>query len=244
MSMCSVFIQARSPVPTGSAADVRQLPLQPLDDSLELVAPPGVVGARQAAQLDVTVPGRCRAVSRTQTRRRRTTSDTTSPAIIVSANTSTQIWAGSWETCRLMNGTAPSNRTTVPSSSRVCCAGAQVDPRLLGEPLLLDEPRVQGEQRLRPAGVQPGVTAVDVDGHRRVVQRREARRQQGAVELLGRREQALDGDLVLAPLVGVGIACRRAGRTRITPEDSRVIGSSGPPLHGLSCGSARRGRSR
>ena len=157
------------------------------------------------------------APTRTQTRRRRTTSDTSRPAIIVSANTSTHTWAGSWETCTLMNGTAPSNRTTVPSSRRVCSPAAQVDPRLLGQPALLDEPRVEGEQRLRPAGVQAGVALVDVDGHGGIVQRREARRQQRAVELLGRREQALDRDLVLAAFVGIGIACRRAGRTASRP---------------------------
>ena len=66
----------------------------------------------------LTVPGAA-GDTRTQIRRRRTTSDTTSPAIIVIADTSTHTCAGSWETCTLMNGTAPSNRTTVPSFSRV-----------------------------------------------------------------------------------------------------------------------------
>ena len=40
-------------------------------------------------------------------------------------------------------------------------AGAQVDPRL-GQPALVDEPRIEREQRLRPPGVQAGVAAVDV----------------------------------------------------------------------------------
>src|SRR4029079_210582 len=66
----------------------------------------------------LTVPGSAGTI-RIQTRRRRTTSDTSRPAIIVSANTSTHTWAGSWDTCTLMNGSAPSNRTTVPSSRRV-----------------------------------------------------------------------------------------------------------------------------
>ena len=89
--------------------------LEALDEPLELVAPAGVVGAGESAQLDIhrtRRPGR----NRTQIRRRRTTSDTTSPAIIAIADISTQICAGSWDTCRLMNGTAPSNRTTVPSA--------------------------------------------------------------------------------------------------------------------------------
>ena len=181
-----------------------------------------------------------RARSRTQTRRRRTTSDTSRPAIIVSANTSTQIWAGSWETCRLTNGIAPSNRTTRAVVEADLLAGAQVDPLHLRQPALVDQPRIQREQRLRPPGVQPGVAAVDVDGHRGVVQRREARRQQRAVELLGRREQPLDGDLVLAALVGVGIGA--AGR--VDPHHARRQQGQrvlGPPLHGLACGSARRG---
>ncbi|CFE85984.1 Uncharacterised protein [Mycobacterium tuberculosis] len=63
-------------------------------------------------------------VIRAHTRRLRTSSDTSSPAIIVIAKTSTQDWPGSWETCRLTNGTAPSNRTTVPAagpwSMRTC----------------------------------------------------------------------------------------------------------------------------
>ena len=71
---------------------------------------------RPARRLPYPAPA---GVSRTQIRRRRTTSDTSRPAIIVSANTSTHTCAGSWDTCTLMNGTAPSNRTTVPSSSRV-----------------------------------------------------------------------------------------------------------------------------
>ena len=141
---------------------------------------------------------------------------------------------GSWETCTLMNGTAPSKRTACRHPAGFL-ARAQVHPRHLGQPLLVDQPRVEGEQRLRPPGVQPGVAAIDVDGHRRVVQRREARRQQGAVQLLGRREQALDRDLVLAALVGVGICA--AGR--VEPHHARrqqgyrIVG---PPLHGLGPG--------
>ena len=42
-------------------------------------------------------------------------------------------------------------------------ADGEVDPLHFVQSLLLDEPVVQAEQRLRPAGVQPGVAAVDVD---------------------------------------------------------------------------------
>ena len=214
---------------------------------LELVAPPGVVGARQAAQLDVHRTGpRAGGVSRTQTRRRRTTSDTSSPAIIVIANTSTQTWPGSWETCRLTNGTAPSKRTTVPApgpwSIRTCSPARRLTRLPLGQPALLDQPRVQGEQRLRPPGVQAGVAAVDVDGDRRVVERGKARRQQGAVELLGRREQALDRDLVLAALVGVGIAAGRRVDARHARRQQRAAGRRVATARSR-CGSARRGRS-
>ena len=96
-------------------------------------------------------------------------------------------------------------------------ARAEVDPRLLGQPALLDQPRIEGEQRLRPAGVQAGVALVDVDGDGGIVERREARRQQRAVQLLGRREQALDGDLVLAAFAGIGIGAAPAGRTASRP---------------------------
>src|SRR6185312_14023886 len=85
-------------------------------------------------------------------------------------------------------------------------ARTQVDPRLLGEALLFDEFRVQREERLRLAGVQAGVALVNVDRHGRVVQCGIARREQRALELFGRREQALDGDLVLAALARIGIA--------------------------------------
>ena len=113
--------------------------------------------------------------------------------------------------------------------------GAQVHPRHLRQPLLLDKPRIEREQRLRPPGVQPGVAAVDVHRHSGVVECGEARRQQGAVQQLGRREQPLDRDLMLASLVGVGIGA--AGRvephhTRGQQRD-RIIR---PPLHGLGAG--------
>ena len=65
--------------------------------------------------LTVPVPS---GVIRAHTRRRRTISETSSPAIIVIADTSTHTWAGSCETWRLTNGVALSKRTTVPSSSR------------------------------------------------------------------------------------------------------------------------------
>ena len=166
---------------------------------------------------------------RTQTRRRRTTSDTSRPAIIVSANTSTQTWAGSWETCTLMNGTAPSNRTMVPSSSRVCSPARRLTRAFLVSRFCsMSRGSSENSDCGRPVS-SPVSPLVDVDGHGRVVQRREARRQQRAVELLGRREQALDGDLVLAALVGVGIGA--AGRVEPhharRQQGDRVVG---PPL--------------
>ena len=107
----------------------------------------------------------------------------------------------------------------------------QVDPLDLREPLLLDQPGVQREQRLRPAGVQPGVTAVDVDGDGGIVERRETRRQQRAVELLGRSEESGDRDLLFASLLrrvqpgGRVDADRAGGEQRLS-----VVG---PPLDGL-----------
>ncbi len=77
----------------------------------------------------------------------------------------------------------------------------EVDPLEFGQPLLLDEPVVEAEQRLRASGVQPGVAAIDVDRDGRVLHLRETGRQQFAVHLLGRREQACDGELVLSPLI-------------------------------------------
>ena len=68
------------------------------------------------------VPG----VIRAHTRRRRTISDTTNPAIMVIANSSTHTWPGSWDTWRLTNGVAPLNRTTVPSSRRTCSPCARL----------------------------------------------------------------------------------------------------------------------
>ncbi len=68
-------------------------------------------------------------------------------------------------------------------------ADPQVDPFDPGDPVLVDQSRIQGVQRLRPAAVQAGVTGVDVDRDRGRDQRGEARRQQGAFELLGRCEQ-------------------------------------------------------
>src|SRR6202012_198392 len=88
-------------------------------------------------------------------------------------------------------------------------ADAQVDPLDPVEPVLVDEARIQGVQRLRPAGVQSGITGIDVDGNRRGVQRGKARRQQGSLELFGRCEQTLDGDLVFATFDGVRV---RPGR--------------------------------
>ena len=141
--------------------------------------------------------------------------------------------AGSWETCRLTNGTAPSKRTIVPAASR--CAPAptrRLTRSTLVIRLLVDQSRIQGEQRLRAAAVQAGVTAVDVDGDRGSDQRGEARRQQAAVELLGRCEQALDGDLVLASFGGVGIGA--AGRVDAhDPGGQQRLRVVGPPLHGL-----------
>ena len=72
---------------------------------------------------------------------------------------------------------------------------------------------VEVEQRLRPAGVQPGVAAVDVDRDRGVVHGGELRRQQLAVHLLGGREQPGDRDLALTPFVG-GIEARRRVETQ------------------------------
>ncbi len=182
-------------------------------------------------------------VTRTQIRRRRITSDTSRPAIIVIANTSTQIWAGSWETCRLTNGVAPSNRTTRPVVEAYLLAGAQVDPVHLRQPALVDQPRIQREQRLRPPGVQSGVAAVDVDGHRGVVQRRVARRQQRAVELFGRRQQSLDGDLMLAAFVGVGVGARGRVDADHARRQQRHAGPPGATARS-GCASARRGTSR
>ena len=96
-------------------------------------------------------------------------------------------------------------------------AGAQVDPRLLGEPLLFDERRVQGEQRLRPAGVQPGVALVDVDGHGRVVQRGKLDDSSVPSSCSVGANRPWMAIWFLRRSPGVGIACRRAGRTASRP---------------------------
>ena len=114
-------------------------------------------------------------------------------------------------------------------------ADAQVHPFDPGEPVLVDEARIQRVQRLRPTAVQAGVAGVDVDGDRRGDQRGKARRQQGALELLGRREQTLDGDLMLATFGGVGI--RPGGRVDARDargqQRPRIVG---PPLHRRGAG--------
>ncbi|SHT58788.1 Uncharacterised protein [Mycobacteroides abscessus subsp. abscessus] len=54
------------------------------------------------------------------------TSETTRPAIMVSAKISTHSWAGSRDTCRFTKFTAPSNRTIVPSFSFTDCPGSRL----------------------------------------------------------------------------------------------------------------------
>ena len=238
MSMCSVFMRAPS-LSLRSSLDRRSRRRpgqQPLRQPLELVAPPGVVGARQAAQLDAyrtrglraghdpnpdPAPAHHQRHQQPGHHRQREHQHPHLGGVV-----------GDLHVDERHRAVEPDDGAVVEPG---LLAGAQVDPRLLGEPVLVDEPRVQREQRLRPPGVQPGVAAVDVDGHGRVVQRREARRQQRAVELLGRREQALDGDLVLAALVGIGVGA--AGRVDADharrQQGHRVVG---PPLQRLGAG--------
>ena len=134
---------------------------------------------------DVHGDTRAGTVIRAHTRRRRTTRDTSNPPIMVNAETSTHTWPGSWETWRLTNAVAPSKR--VHGAVHRPPGRGEIDPLELVQLLLLDQPGVDAEQRLWPAGVQPGITAIDVDGHRRVVHRRKTGDDSIAVHLLGQR---------------------------------------------------------
>src|SRR5690242_111276 len=140
---------------------------QALRQPLELVAPSRVVGARQAAQLDVhrTRIGGCEPYpdpapphhQRHQKAGHHRHREHQHPHL--------RRIVGDLHVDERHRPVEADDRAVVEAG---LLARTQVDPRLPGQPVLLDELRVEREERLRPSGIQSGVALVDVDGHRRV----------------------------------------------------------------------------
>ena len=144
MSMCSVFIAI---LPSRRLDGLRrgiEPGQQPLRQPLELVAPPGVVGAGQAAQLDAY-----------RTRGLRTGHDPNPDPSPAHHQRHQQAGhhrqrehqhphlggvVGDLHVDERHRAVEPDDGAVVEAG---LLAGAQVDPRLLGQPALVDEPRVE-----------------------------------------------------------------------------------------------------
>ena len=107
-------------------------------------------------------------------------------------------------------GPVEPNLCSVRESPRL--SRSKVHTILFDQPSLVDHLRIQREDRLRNAGIQTRIALVDVDRDRRITRIGKRRSQKRPTEGRGRREESLDGNLILPALVRIRGTNRRVDR--------------------------------